>query len=451
MEDKRVCTGACIFGKCPFEECIKHKQGSVHKVVKADMSILTKGNLPTLHTNFSGYGIAIDIGTTTVASYLYSYETGKNIDIESVINPQTSFGVDVISRIKYCRDKENGLGELHSAIVTALNKLIETMCARQGIDVSQISKMSLTGNTTMMCLVAKVDPSDMGVSPFVMPFAFGNIVNSKSIDLVGDADVYLSQCMSSFVGGDITSAILSSGMMKDDVSILLDIGTNGEVALNAHGKTLASSTAAGPAFEGAELSCGMAAVKGAINSVYALDGEIGYTTIGGAEPTGICGSGVIDALALMKTSGVMDETGYIEDSVFTKEIKGAPAFMICDNVYITQADVRNIQTAKSAIAAGMLAIIHSAGLTFDDVKTVYLAGGFGNYMNENNASIIGLLPPGALEKLKNIGNAAGAGAGMTLAFGEYQQEGKKIAEASEHVELAMSAYFMEKYVDCMMF
>ncbi len=195
----------------------------------------------------------------------------------------------------------------------------------------------------------------------------------------------------------------------------------------------------------------MAAVKGAINSVYALDGKIGYTTIGDAPPQGICGSGVIDALALMSTSGTMDETGFIEDSTFTIEVDGAPAVQICEGVYISQRDVRNLQTAKSAIAAGMLAIINSAGLTFDDVQTVYLAGGFGNYMDEKNAAIIGLLPSGSLPKLKNIGNAAGAGAGMTLGFGEYQEESKKIAQVSEHVELAMSAYFMDKYVDCMMF
>jgi len=451
MTDNRVCTGACIFGKCPFETCIKHKQGSVHKAVKADMSILTKGKLPTLSTNFSGYGIAIDIGTTTVASYLYNYETGKCIDIESVINPQTSFGVDVISRIKYCRDKQSGLIELHTAIVDGLNKLIETLCSRQGIDVSQISKMSITGNTTMLCLAAKADPSPMGVSPFPMPFSFGEITTAKEMDLITDADVYLSKCMSSFVGGDITSAVLSSGMMNDDVSLLLDIGTNGEVALNAHGKILSSSTAAGPAFEGAELSCGMAAVKGAINSVYAMDGKIEHTTIGDVAPQGICGSGVIDTLALMKTSGAMDETGYIEEGPFTIEANGAAAFEICEGVYISQRDVRNIQTAKSAIAAGVLAIINNAGLSFDDVQTVYLAGGFGNYMDENNAILIGLLPETSLEKLKNIGNAAGAGAGMTLTFGEYQEESQKIAQASTHVELATSAYFMEKYVDCMMF
>lgn len=451
MSDNRVCTGACIFGKCPFETCIKHKQGSVHKAIKADMSILTGGRLPQLKTKHEGYGVAIDIGTTTIAAYLYDYSTGKCIEINSVLNPQTSFGLDVISRIKYCRDKQTGLNELHEAITKCLNEQILKLCKAKDIDKSGISRMSITGNTTMLCLLAKVDPSPMGVSPFEMPFGFGNIVKAQDIDLDFDADVYLAHCMSSFVGGDIVSAVLSSGMLSDDVSLLLDIGTNGEVALYSNGKILSSSTAAGPAFEGSELSCGMAAVAGAVNGVDIENGKIKVMTIGNKEPQGICGSGVIDALALMKTSGVMDETGFIEDSPFTIEVDGSPAFEVCKGVYITQKDVRSIQTAKSAIAAGVLALVNSAELKIEDVQNFYLAGGFGNFMDEHNAVIIGLLPAESLNKLTSIGNAAGAGAGMTLEFGEYQQQCKKIANSSSHVELATDPYFMDKYVECMMF
>lgn len=451
MSDNRVCTGACIFGKCPFETCIKHKQGNVHKAVKVDMSIMTGGNLPTAETGKTGFGIAVDIGTTTVAAYLYDFSQGKCVDIESVINPQTSFGVDVISRIKYCRDKQGGLGELHDAIAKGLNALIVKLCSRQGINAADIAEMSVTGNTTMLHLMAGDDPSPMGEAPFPMPNAFGRAVKSGDIGLACNCDVYLTRCMSAFVGGDITSAVLSSGMQGDDVSLLLDIGTNGEVALHAHGEILSSSTAAGPAFEGAELSCGMAAVKGAINSVSVMDGKIEITTIGNAPAQGICGSGVIDALALMKTSGAMDETGRIEEGPHTITVGDEPAFVVADGVYISQRDVRRVQTAKSAIAAGVLALVHNAGLTLDDIRQVYLAGGFGNYMNEQNAMNIGLLPHVFADKLKNIGNAAGAGAGMALLRGEYKEECDKIADASRHVELSTDAYFMEKYVDCMMF
>jgi uncharacterized 2Fe-2S/4Fe-4S cluster protein (DUF4445 family) len=257
--------------------------------------------------------------------------------------------------------------------------------------------------------------------------------------------------MSAFVGGDITSAILSSGMRGDAVSLLLDIGTNGEVALHAGGRLYVTSTAAGPAFEGSELSCGMAAVKGAVSAVYPLSGKIVASAIGGAAPKGICGSGVIDALALMKTSGAMDETGRILEGPHTALVDGAPAFSICEGVYITQRDVRRIQTAKSAIAAGTLALLHAAGLAIADVERVYLAGGFGSFMDEENAITIGLLPEEARRIIKNIGNAAGAGAGMALVKSEYVTEHRRIADAAQHVELSTDAYFMEKYVDCMMF
>jgi len=451
MSDNGVCTGSCIFGKCPYETCIKHKQGSVHKAIKADMTILTGGSLPSGKTGKSGFGIAVDIGTTTVAAYLYDFSKGECVAIESIINPQTSFGVDVISRIKYCQDKPTGLEELHGAIVKCVNDLIQLLCEKQGIDVLDIAEMSLTGNTTMLHLMGNIDPSPMGQSPFPMPSSFGNEVKSSDIGLVGDSEVYLTRCMSSFVGGDITSAVLSSHMRDQNVSLLLDIGTNGEVALFANGELRASSTAAGPAFEGAELSCGMAAVVGAVNHVSVLDGKVTFEVIGGGQAKGICGSGVIDALALMRTSGTMDETGRIEEGPNTIEVDDAPAFVIADGIYITQRDVRRVQTAKSAIAAGVLALVHSAGLELEDVAQVYIAGGFGNYMDELSAMDIGLLPPVFADKLKNIGNAAGAGAGMTLLFGEYKEECKKIADASEHIELSTDAYFMDKYIDCMMF
>lgn len=451
MSNNQVCTGACIFGKCPFETCIKHKQGKVHKSIKADMSILTQGNLPSLNTGKQGYGIAVDIGTTTVAAYLYDFAAGHCVDIQSSINPQASFGVDVISRIKYCRDQQEGLGELNTVIIQCINNLCEKLCANQEIKIAAVTEMSITGNTTMLHLLANIDPSPMGEAPFPMPSAFGIKYSAEQLGIIGSSNVYLANCMSSFVGGDITTAILSSDMQKDDVSLLLDIGTNGEVALHADGKILVSSTAAGPAFEGAELSCGMAAVAGAVNSVDVVQGKIITTTIGDKPAKGICGSGVIDALTLMKTSGTMDETGRIEDGPHTIEIEGEPAFVLTEGVYITQRDVRRIQTAKSAIAAGVLALIHSAGLNIQDVQNVYLAGGFGNYMNEHNAVQIGLLPTELLPKLKNIGNAAGAGAGMALLSVEYQQQCKSIADASKHIELSTDAYFMDKYIDCMMF
>lgn len=451
MSETPICTGACIFGKCPNKTCVKYSQKGPHRALKADMSILTDGSLPKGPTGKTGYGIAVDIGTTTIAAYLYDFAAGECVAVQSALNPQVSFGVDVISRIKYCRDNLGGVHELAASIRSGIDKLSAALCESRGISADAVGEMAVTGNTTMMHLFADVDPSSMGEAPFVVPEYFGDIRPASSLGLACGGQVYLARCISAFVGGDITSAILSSGMRNDEASLLLDIGTNGEVALHAGGKLYVTSTAAGPAFEGAELSCGMAAVKGAVSAVDVLQGEIQTSVIGGGTGKGLCGSGVIDALALMKTSGAMDETGRILDGPRTVEVDGAPAFLVSEGVYITQRDVRRIQTAKSAIAAGTLALIHRAGLAVEDIQKVYLAGGFGNYMDGESAIAIGLLDEHFRHNLKNIGNAAGAGAGMALVKREYLDEHRRIADAAQHVELSTDAYFMEKYVDCMMF
>jgi uncharacterized 2Fe-2S/4Fe-4S cluster protein (DUF4445 family) len=451
MSDHQVCTGACLFGRCPFESCIKYKQGGAHRPLKVDISILTDGRLPKIPTGRPGYGAAIDIGTTTLALYLYDLTPGECVAVQSALNPQTSYGLDVISRIKYCRDNATGTQELQAAISAGLTAQLEKLCASRDISAADLAALSITGNTTMLHLLAGVNPSSMGEFPFAVPDLFGRRVSAASLGLPSGGEVHLERCMAAFVGGDITSAILSSGMMSDDVSLLLDIGTNGEVALWAHGQLFVASTAAGPAFEGAELSCGMAAVAGAAGSVWVQDGEIQTTVIGGGNLRGLCGSGVIDAIALMRTSGAMDETGRIEDGPYTVEIDGSPAFLIAEGIAVTQRDVRRIQTAKSAIAAGVLALVHRAGLALTDIGQVYLAGGFGNYMNPQSAMDIGLLPATFRDIIKNIGNAAGAGAGMTLLSDEYKSESARIAGLAHHVELGTDAYFMDQYVECMMF
>ena len=451
MSETPICTGACIFGKCPNKTCVKYSQGGAHRAIKAQMSILTSGNLPKGSTGKSGYGIAVDIGTTTVAAYLYDFDKGECVAVESVINPQVTFGVDVISRIKYCRDKDGGVHGLAASIRNCINTLSAALCEKQGISPEKVVEMAVTGNTTMLHLFTDTDPSSMGEAPFTVPDYFGCTKDAVSLGLHCGGQVYIARCISAFVGGDITSAILSSGMRDDAASLLLDIGTNGEVALHAGGQLFVTSTAAGPAFEGSELSCGMAAVKGAISAIYVYSGELHTSVIGSGSPKGICGSGVIDAIALMKMSGAMDETGRIQDSPRTITVDGAPAISVCEGVYITQRDVRRIQTAKAAIAAGTLALVNRAGLCLGDISRVYLAGGFGNYLDEQNAITIGLLPEESRNIIKNIGNAAGAGAGMALVKREYISEHRNIADAAQHVELSTDAYFMDKYIDCMMF
>ncbi len=461
-EHQQVCTGACLFGKCPYDTCIKHEQRKKRAAqIKADMQILTGCAVQGVNADQTGYGIAVDIGTTTVVAYLYDLAASRQLAVASRINAQVTLGTDVISRIKYCMDIEDGLKDLNEAIVTELNSLIAELLAQANLQAEDISRMVVTGNTTMLHLFEDLSPVSMGAAPFAAESTFGYLRKAADLGLAaGQAEVYLADCISAFVGGDITTAILASGMAEsDDVTLLLDIGTNGEVALGSSQSILVTSTAAGPAFEGAQLSCGMASVKGAVNSVDVMRGEVSFTTIGDAVPKGICGSGVVDAIALALRAGLIDETGRIadEDEVieplrrYLTEAAGMPALKIADGIVITQKDIREIQTAKAAIAAGILSLLHRAGAALDSVKKLYLAGGFGNYMVPENAVEIGLLPRGLSDRICPIGNAAGAGAVMALLSSNELKKCQTIRNMGRHVNLEGNPYFMEKYVDCMLF
>jgi uncharacterized 2Fe-2S/4Fe-4S cluster protein (DUF4445 family) len=461
-EEQRVCTGACLFGKCPYETCIKYAQKKRQAAMAdVDMHILTRQLLPAITGDKKGFGIAVDIGTTTVVAYLYRLATCELLGVASRLNAQATLGVDVISRIKYCTDIEDGLGAMQKAIVKELNLLFRELADKAGITPADVSHIVVTGNTTMLHLFAGISPVTMGYSPFTPASTFGYFAEAKDFGLETDtAKVYLADCISSFVGGDITTAILASGMFEgEDLCLLLDIGTNGEVALGSRHGILATSTAAGPAFEGAQLSHGMAGVNGAVNSVYAENGEFKFTTIGGGAPKGICGSGVIDMTALALKTGLVDETGRIagRDEVpealacFLTEEGGMPALKIAGDVTLTQKDIREIQTAKAAIAAGVLSLLHHAERDIRDVKKVFLAGGFGNFMDPESAVAIGLLPKEAADRIVPIGNAAGSGAAMALLNGAYLEKCSAIRAVGEHVELGHNAYFMEQYVACMMF
>ncbi|MEI6101458.1 MAG: ASKHA domain-containing protein [Eubacteriales bacterium] len=459
---EQVCTGACIFGKCPFPECVKYQQTGRNAVqLKTDMRILTESLLPKIDPDKKGFGIAVDIGTTTVVAYLYDLEKCSCLGVQSTINPQVTLGVDVISRIKFCGDAEDGLAKMQDAIVICLNRLFEKLVQAAGLKNEDVSHVVITGNTTMLHLVSGLSPVTMGYSPFTPVSVFGCTEPASNLRLqTTAADVYLTPCISSFVGGDITSAILASGFTTgEEMCLLMDIGTNGEVALGNKNGIWATSTAAGPAFEGAEITRGMAGVPGAVNSVFIRQGKIEYTVIGGGSPNGLCGSGILDLAAIAVQTGLMDETGRIltpeeapEGALkYLREMDGHNAIFVDDNVYLTQWDIRHIQTAKAAMAAGVLALAKSAGIGLADIRTVFIAGGFGNFMDKESAVTVGLIHRELEDKIKSIGNAAGSGAIMALLNEGYKQDSEKIAKMGEHVELGGDVYFMEKYVDCMYF
>ncbi|MBQ3273949.1 MAG: DUF4445 domain-containing protein [Christensenellaceae bacterium] len=457
-----ICTGACVFGKCPNEVCVKYEQkGRKAGRINVSSNILMSDIGANIRTDKSGLGVAVDIGTTTVVLYLYDMGDVKCLSVKSALNPQIRLGVDVISRINYCGTVENGLKDMQDAVRSLINDLIMDACHEAGVDNIEIEDAVITGNTTMLHLLAGLSPVSMGHLPFTPESLFGFSRPAKELGLAMiNADVYLTPCFSAFVGGDISSAVVASGMSeKDSVSLLLDLGTNGEVAVGNRNRLFVTSTAAGPAFEGSQIECGMAGVKGAVCSVYTLSGDILFETIGGAEPKGICGSGILDLTSLFVNLGAIDETGAIADAEdvpgeirkYIGERDGSPSIELTEGVYLTQKDIRQIQTAKAAVAGGVRCLIHDSGFSEDEIENVYIAGGFGNFMDQESALAIGLIEDKYRGKIRCIGNAAGKGAAMALINHRYRKEGERVTGISEHVELGSNPYFMECYVECMMF
>jgi len=368
----------------------------------------------------SGYGMAVDIGTTTLAGYVYKFPEGNCVKSIGLPNLQKSHGADVISRIEFqSRGGKNTLmEELHQQIKNL----------SEGYD---ISKYIITGNTTMLHFMEGLDASGIAKAPFTPKSLFG----------MWKDNIYYPGCISSYIGADITTAIIASGMMDDKVSFLVDIGTNGEMVINNNGKLLCCATAAGPAFEGANISSGMLSVSGAINKVY-IDGEkVRYTTIGDTKPIGICGTGLIDAVACMLKLGVIDESGYLEDD-----------FVIGDSgISITPSDIRQLQIAKSAIRSGIDTLLEKSKITYTELEKFYIAGGFGSFINKESAAAIGLIPTEVLDKAEVIGNGAGAGACMLLLNRDFIKKSEEIAEEAETIELSNDEFFINSYMENMMF
>lgn len=366
----------------------------------------------------SGIGAAIDIGTTTVAVQWIDLATGAPIGEDCRINPQAQFGGDVVSRLEYAA--EHGGEVLQAAVTETIHKMLATRT-------EPIEALVITGNTVMLHFFTGLDTGGFNAAPFTPQSLFGCMQNGA----------YLPRCISAFVGADITTAILASKMHFGKPTFLVDIGTNGEMAYWDGKRLRCCSTAAGPAFEGAGLSCGMPALPGAICSVYLENGALRYRTVDNRPAAGICGSGIIDLLACMLRQGWLDAYGYL-----------AAPFAIGDSgVSVTPGDIRQIQLAKAAIAAGIETLCPDAAA----LETFYIAGGFGRYLDLQNAAAIGLLPKNAIGKTEVLGNAALAGATLLLCDPAARQTAERIAEEAETVPLAQNPAFMEAYVEHMLF
>lgn len=410
--------------------------------------IVTHGALPAsmdgqpLTPAFARYGAAIDIGTTTLAARLYNRD-GNLLAESSRLNPQSAWGADVISRMEAAMVGNST--RIAGMTRRTVSGMLTDLAAAAGIEAVNIDAVTVTGNTVMLHLLTETDVEPLTHAPFAAERLFGETLTAKELDLTvlaPDTPVYLPPCIAAFVGADTVTAALASDLMEaSETALLCDIGTNGEMVLWHENTLYACSTAAGPAFEGAGISMGMGGRAGAIDRVWTQEGEICAHVIGEASPVGLCGSGLVDAVAALLDTEALDETGYLEED---------PA-VIAAPVEVTREDIRAVQLAKSAIHAGMRTLIQTASLTCDDVDTLYIAGGFGSYLDVGNAGKIGLLPFELTDRVTVLGNAALTGAAMLLLRDDLRPVCERLAKDTHVVELATNPVFVSEYMERMMF
>ncbi|NLX69946.1 MAG: DUF4445 domain-containing protein [Clostridiales bacterium] len=424
-------------------------------------------------TSEKKYGLAVDLGTTTMVGFLMDLNTGRQIDVYSAINPQRQYGADVITRSDYTVENRDGLDTLSSLVREEINNMLAGFYKKHGIDAQNLYHITVVGNTIMMHLFAGLPVKNIAVSPFIPVTARRIDLDplKLGIDMCPTGRVTLLPMVAGYVGADTVAAIMASGMAeRDELALLIDIGTNGEIALGNRDGIMACSTAAGPAFEGANIRYGMGGISGAISRVWINDDGIQYATIGGQPARGICGSGIVDVVAQMLRAGILEPTGRMitrEEAETTLppalaericELDGKPALLMAsrqqgalDDIYICQKDVREVQLAKAAIAAGVEILLKEMGVSVDDVGHVYLAGGFGNYIDFDHAADIGLIPEQLRTRIVPIGNGAGAGARMALLSREHMDGAQVIRDGIRYIELSAHIEFQNAFVEFMMF
>ncbi|SCY90742.1 ASKHA domain-containing protein [Desulfoluna spongiiphila] len=400
----------------------------------------------------SHLGLIVDIGTTTVAAMLVDLATGNTVGVSGSHNAQAPFGADVMTRIQY--SMEHGTEPLTAAIVDQLNTLLAGLLS--GAEARDVSLIALAGNTTMMHLLCGISPEFISKAPFIPATLSGMQIPARELGILSDGRAFLLPGVSAYIGADIVASLLATGAVgKDETFLLADIGTNAETVLYSGGICYACSAAAGPCFEGANLSCGMPGQPGAIDSVFKTDDGFGTTVIDERKATGLCGSGVIDAIALLLDEGALDPTGRLQSrGSLAHAISGEKneiRFGLTPRVDLTQKDIREVQLAKAALRAGIEILMQEAGITCQEIDTLYLAGGFGSAIHPESATRIGMIPHGLLTKISVLGNAASFGTLRYVTEAQAVETADAVRRHTRHIELSAHKAFSMEYMNRMMF
>ena len=416
---------------------------------REDHNILTSGTMGSapLDPVKAGYLVAIDIGTTTVVCSLLS-PAGQELAVDSMANPQSCYGADVVSRIQWA--VKEGITPLTGIIREGLSALIRGCCRKAGISPEKIGVISIVGNSCMQQLFLGIPVDNLAAVPFAPVITQVQIEDAKNyLPLCPNAKLLTLPDISGFVGADTVGCILAAGLHKTKVTTLLvDIGTNGEMVLAHQGKLAACSTAAGPVLEGANIRFGMRGASGAIDHVYLENSQVRCTVIGGENATGICGSGIVDAVAVMLEQGLLNRRGRIQSA---EEIRGQRFFPLTDGIYLTQEDIRQVQLAKGAISAGIQLLCRHFGIATEDIDQVILAGAFGSYMDPASACRIGLLPRELYGRVTAAGNLALSGAkGLAMDRGQFLLAQQLVSQI-QHLSLSEDPAFSKIFAKSMEF
>ncbi|MCY4412635.1 MAG: ASKHA domain-containing protein [Caldilineaceae bacterium] len=426
-------------------------------------------------TSSRSFGLAFDIGTTTVVGMLIDLNSGAPVAVQSALNGQAVQGADVISRISYTMLNEGGLAELNEVILRTLNGLIARLLEEGQVAAHEVYEVVTAGNATMQHLFLGVDPEPIGLEPFIP--AVEDMVQASAheigLNIHPQAQVHCLPYLGAYVGADLVAGLLATGLAQNEgVRLLVDVGTNGEIILGSAARTVATAAPAGPAFEGAQIQDGMRASEGAIEAVTITRDGVELQVIGDVPPIGLCGSGLLDAVAQLRLTGLLlpsgrfvkaeDATQLVEPDLARRIItgdEGRRSFVLAwpeeagsdRPIVLTQRDVRELQFAKGSIAGGIDVVMQELGVGADALVEIYLAGSFGSYINPQSARIIGLVPPVPVERIKAVGNAAGEGAKIALLSFRERMVARSLPQIVEYHELSGRGDFNDSFLAVLQF
>ncbi|RLF20106.1 MAG: hypothetical protein DRM97_07945 [Thermoprotei archaeon] len=404
------------------------------------------------------YAISVDLGTTTVVASLLDIRKGTREAVLSAYNKQLRVGEDVISRIEYIMRKgDRGLIELRALLVDTVNNLIRSLLEIKNLAPRDIKAVAMAGNTVMSLIMLGVSPTSLGVAPFNSPIIGPYVVKARRLGIIAheEAYSYLMPILGGYVGGDVAADIIASGIMGRECALLIDLGTNGELVLKKGEKLYVTSCAAGPAFEGVGISCGMRAEEGAIERLWIEEGQLRYFTIGNIPPRGLCGSALIDLLASLRRLGIIDSRGVIKSELPGVEfIDGEKCFVVIrgsvsgtgHDILLRQSDIRKLQLAKAAIRAACELLMRKAKVSAEDLEVLYVAGAFGTYMDPENAIDIGLIPRVDPSKVTFIGNGSLMGCELFLLSSKARELMKALIKRVRHLNLHLESEYTDLFI-----